>query len=580
MPKTKKSLRIAYCTMEIGLESDIPTYAGGLGMLAADIMRSCADLKVPAACITICWQHGYMKQAIQLDGSQQYEDIAWHPRKHMKRLLKTVTVKIEGRDVTVGGWVYELFSSSESATAGESRSIKKNGSRLAPLARTGHMIPILFLDTNLEENIPEDRAITEHLYGGDGALRMKQELVLGVGGVRMLRALGYDDVGTYHMNEGHAAFLTLELLREHDYKDENVRKSCAFTTHTPVAAGHDYFDYDLAWKICGDILPWHIKDLAGQERLGMTQLAMHLSRYTCGVSKVHGEISRRMFPGEAIDSITNGIHHPTWVSPEMAKLFDAYASGWRENPSVLATRCRELPDAELWDAHMAAKRRLIEEVNKHTAMAFDTETLTIASARRVVSYKRPELLYENLERLQEVCQGKVQIIHAGNAHPADQFAQSVIQRMIERSQILKDVIRIVYLPNYNPDLAKLLVQGADVWLNTPLRLHEASGTSGMKAALNGTLNVSTLDGWWIEAYERDPESGWRIGPLAPAHDSSEHRKIDAEDIYTELQYQIIPEYEYEGHMRWIRRMKRSIGLIGYFNTHRCVKEYLERAWNN
>ena len=311
----------------------------------------------------------------------------------------------------------------------------------------------------------------------------------------------------------------------------------------------------------------------------MTQLAMHLSHYTCGVSQVHGEVSRKMFPGEAIDAITNGIHHTTWVSPEMATLFDAHTKGWREDPLVLAAHCRKIPDAELWKAHMSAKKRLIDEVNKHTAIPFNPEILTIASARRIVSYKRPELLYENLDRLREVCQGKVQIIHAGNAHPADRFAQEVIQRMIERSQHLKGVLRIVYLPNYNPDLAKLLVQGADIWLNTPMRLHEASGTSGMKACLNGVMNLSTLDGWWIEAYEQDPEAGWRIGPLAPAHDSSEHRKIDAEDIYTELQYQIIPEYEYEGRTRWIRRMKRAIGLIGYFNTNRCVEEYLDRAWN-
>ena len=549
MPKTKKSLRVAYFTMEIALEKDIPTYAGGLGVLAADLMRSAADLEIAACCVTICWQHGYMKQEIKLDGSQQYEDIAWHPRKHMKRLPKTVAVKIEGREVTVGGWMYSLKD-----------------------------VPVFFLDTNLEENRPEDREITNHLYGGDGAMRLKQELVLGIGGVRMLRALGYNEVGTYHMNEGHAAFLTLELLKEREYKDENVRKSCVFTTHTPVAAGHDYFEYDLVHRIAGDMIPWHIKKIAGEDRLGMTQLAMHLSRYTCGVSKVHGEISRRMFPGAAIDSITNGIHHPMWVSPEMAKLFDVHIKGWRENPELLEKHCRDLPDNELWEAHKAAKTRLITEVNKHTVTPFDTETLTIASARRIVSYKRPELLYENLERLKEVCHGHVQIIHAGNAHPADRFAQEVIQRMIERAQHLKDFIRIVYLPNYNPDLAKLLVQGADVWLNTPMRLHEASGTSGMKACLNGVLNLSTLDGWWIEGYERDPEAGWRIGPLAPAHDSSEHRKIDAEDLYTELQYQIIPEYEYEEHKRWIRRMKRAIGLVGYFNTHRAVEEYLERAW--
>ncbi len=559
------SLTVAYFSMEIALQKEIPTYAGGLGVLAADIMRSCADLEVPAACVTMCWQHGYMKQKINLDGTQEYKDVNWSPKKYMKKIDKTVTVQIEGRDVIVGAWRYDQLSSHP-----ENQKTSKPANP--------HTVPIFFLDTNLPENSPEDRAITEHLYGGDGTARIKQEMILGLGGVKMLRALGYKDIGTFHMNEGHAAFLTLELLKEHDYKDNVVRQSCAFTTHTPVAAGHDVFDYDLAHRICGDALPWHIKEIAGHERLSMTELALNMSKYTCGVSQVHGGVSRRMFPGREIDAITNGIHHPHWVSPEMGKLFDQRIKGWREKPELLAKHCRDLPDADLWKAHMAAKKRLIKEVNKHTVIPFDPEHLTIAGARRVVSYKRPELLYTNLERLQEVCQGKIQIIHAGNAHPADHFAQEVIQRMIERSQKLRDCVRVVYLPNYNPDLAKLLVQGTDVWINTPMRLHEASGTSGMKAALNGTLNLSTLDGWWIEAYERDPESGWRIGPLAPAHDSGEHRKIDAEDIYTELQYQILPEYEYKGHERWIKRMKRAIGLIGFFNTHRCVNEYLEKAW--
>lgn len=550
MPKTQKNpLKVAYFTMEIALEKEIPTYAGGLGVLAADLMRSAADLEITACCVTICWQHGYMKQEIKLDGSQQYEDIAWHPRKHMKRLPKTVTVKIEGRDVTVGGWVYPLKD-----------------------------VPIFFLDTNLEENRPEDREITNHLYGGDVSMRLRQELVLGIGGVRMLRALGLDEIGTYHMNEGHAAFLTLELLREREFRNENVKKSCAFTTHTPIAAGHDVFEYDLAHKICVEHLPWHIRDIAGQDRLSMTELAMNMSRGIFGVSQIHGEVSRTMFHRDDIGAITNGVHHVHWASPSMQTLFNDHIPGWQEDPELLFIHCRDIPDKELWQAHLDAKEALIQEVNKHTVTPFDTKHLTIASARRVVGYKRPELIYTNLERLKEVCCGRVQIIHAGNAHPQDAFGQGVIQRMIERAQHLKDFIRIVYLPNYNPELAKLLTQGADVWLNTPMRLHEASGTSGMKAALNGTLNLSTLDGWWAEAFARDSEAGWRIGPLANAVDAEDHVKLDAEDLYTQLQYKVIPEYYYEGHARWLRRMKRAIGLAGYFNTHRAVKEYMAKAW--
>lgn len=552
MPKSP--LTVAYFTMEIGLESRMPTFAGGLGILATDIMHSCADTGVAAACITMCWQNGYMRQTLHTDGTQRYEPVLWNPSQCMRKATERITVQCAGRTVQVGAWIYELRGSS-------------------------CVVPVIFLDTDLPENAAGDRQITAHLYGGDGAMRLKQEIVLGIGGVRMLRALGYSTIGTFHMNEGHAAFLTLELLRERNWNNDDVRRSCAFTTHTPVPAGHDVFDYDLAYRIAGDQLPWHIREIAGKDILSMTELALRMSRYTCGVSKVHGEVSRRMFPWATIDTITNGVHHVHWTAPEFQNLYDSYIHGWRESPRLLAERCRELPDDQLWAMHQLAKDRLIAHANQFTDLPLDPHRLTIASARRVVSYKRPELLYTNLERLREICQGKVQIIHAGNAHPEDPFGQGVIQRMIQRSRKLRDSVRIVYVPNYNPDLAALLTAGADVLLNTPMRLHEASGTSGMKACVNGVLNFSTLDGWWIEAFAFDPEAGWRIGPLASAlPDAEETTHVDAEDLYTQLQYEVIPEFAYENHVRWIRRMKRSIGLIGYFNTHRCVGEYREKAW--
>src|SRR3989344_322419 len=541
----KKNLKIAYFSMEIGIRSEMPTYAGGLGMLAGDIMRSCADMGLNAACITMCWQHGYMKQKIYPDGSQSYTDRHWNPVDFMKKVDETITVTVEGRDVKVGAWMYELEGMEKT-------------------------VPVFFLDTNIEGNQPGDREITKYLYGGDGAMRLKQEVVLGIGGVRMLRALGYEHVGTYHMNEGHAALLTLELLRERGYEDDAVRPNCAFTTHTPVKAGHDVFAYDLAKRVLGEMLPWHIQKLAGQEQLSMTELAMSLSHYTCGVSKIHGEVAQQMFPGREIDYITNGIHHLTWAHPALAKVFDQYCAGWQKDPSILAKNCRQIDDAALWQAHQIAKKALIKEVNKHTVVKFETDVLTIASARRIVPYKRPELIYENLVRLKEVASGKVQIIHAGNAHPEDVFAQEVIKHMIQRSSELKDYVKIVYLANYDLELAKMLTAGADLWLNTPMRLHEASGTSGMKACLNGVLNLSTLDGWWIEAYALDPEAGWRIGPLVQVTDLEENLKLDAEDVYTQLQYEVIPEYYYQDRVRWIRRMKRAIGLLGYFNTQRCV----------
>jgi alpha-glucan phosphorylase-like protein len=554
MPPDQKNLRVAYFTMEVGFKSSIPTFAGGLGILASDLMRSATDLGVAAACMTVCWQHGYLKQGIAFDGTQTYEELSWNPEAELTRLPQKVTVTIENRPVTIGVWLLELRSGQ-------------------------HTVPVYFLDTNLPENRPEDRDITKYLYGGDGAMRIRQELVLGIGGVRMLRALGYQTVGTYHMNEGHCAFLTLELLRERGWNDDDVRTSCAFTTHTPVKAGHDVFDYDLASRIAGDNLPWHIKKIAGEDALSMTRLAMHMSRKTFGVSRVHGQVAQKMLENPSVDFITNGAHHLTWTCEPMQQLFDRFVPGWREKPELLSEHAHDIPDDMLWEAHRTAKQSLLDEVKRHTDIPFDLECLTIASARRVVPYKRPELLYTNLDRLVEVGRGKLQIIHAGNAHPSDSFSQEVIRRMIERSQTLKDYIKIVYLPNYSPDLAKLLTSGADVWLNTPMRLHEASGTSGMKACLNGVLNVSTLDGWWIEGYEMDPGAGWRVGPLASAlGDTEETLRVDAEDLYTQLQYQVLREYYYKERLRWIKRMKRSIRLMGYFNSQRCVRDYLEKAW--
>lgn len=549
-----QSLEVAYFSMEVALKSEIPTYAGGLGVLAGDLMHSCADLKIPAAAITICWQHGYLRQFLQPDGTQRYEDMLWEPERYMERLKEKVTVWMEGRNVAVGGWVYRIVSGD-------------------------HTVPIYFLDTDLEENSPQDREITNHLYGGDGAMRIKQELVLGIGGVRMLRALGYSEIRNYHMNEGHAAFLTLELLRERGFKDDEVKKSCVFTTHTPIKAGHDVFDYDLAWRVAGDSLPWHIRQLAGEDGLSMTHLALSLSRYTFGVSQIHGQVARGMFPGEEIDAITNGSHHIRWASSEMKTLLDKYAQGWREDPALLTKICRDLPDDEVWSAHQAAKKRLVDYVNMKTEYPFDPNILTIASARRIVQYKRPDILYTNLLHLKEIGSGRLQVIHAGNAHPADTFAQEMIRKIVAKSKELRGAINVVYLPNYNLDLAHLLTSGADVWLNTPMRLHEASGTSGMKACLNGVLNLSSLDGWWIEGYRMDTEAGWRIGPLARALETEDQRKaVDAEDLYTQLMFEVIPEYYRPDRRRWMRRMKRAIGIAGYFNTHRCIREYQEKAW--
>jgi len=547
-----KDIQIAYFTMEIGMSNAIPTYAGGLGILAADLMRSCADLKTPVACMTMCWKHGYTHQDVDANGKQSYSDIHWHPEKELSKLGTTIDVSIEGRTVKVGAWMY-------------------------PLKSGKHTVPVYFLDTDLPENSQEDRDITKYLYGGTLATRVKQEVVLGIGGVRMLRALGHTDIGHFHLNEGHSAFLTLELLKENNFDDKEVRKRCAFTTHTPIAAGHDVFPYDLAWNIVGNMLPWHIKKVAGDEMLSMTLLAMNESSYTCGVSRIHGKVAADMLGNGNIDYITNGIHHPTWASSPIRKMLDTYVPNWKEEPDQLK-KVLSLPNEELWKAHQQNKKKLCEEVRKRTGQDFSENILTIVAARRIVPYKQTELLYANMDRLVSVANGKLQIVHSGNSHPNDSFSQEIVQHLSKRSKEYAGKISIAYLPNHSPDSAKILTAGADIWLNTPERLKEASGTSGMKAAMNGGINLSVLDGWWAEAYAMDPESGWRIGPEMGHGGIEEMVKQDAEDLYTQLEFEIIPSYYADSKDGWIDRMKRSMALLSYFNTHRCILEYREKAW--
>lgn len=545
-------LPVAYFTMEIGLESSMPTFAGGLGMLAADLLKSCADMGVGAACLTMCWKRGYPRQQLHDNGDQSFADGVWDPASRLTLLPQRVTVKVEGRDVQVGV-------------------------RMLNIAGVASTVPVYFLDTDLPENAEQDREITNQLYGGDQRMRLMQETVLGIGGVRMLRALGYDDIDHFHLNEGHCAFLTLELLRERNFVDADVRRSCAFTTHTPIPAGHDVFPYDLAERVLGDQLPWHIRKLAGEDHLSTTTLAMTLSHYTCGVSQLHGEVSRGMLNNASIGAITNGVHAPTWASPELSALFDTYLPEWRANPSVLQN-ARAIPAEQLWQAHMAGKQRLCDEVQKRTGRTFDPNVLTLVEARRIVPYKQIDLLYADIKRLVAIGGGKLQIIHSGNTFPGDQFARDMVKKLTQVAKEMGEQVKLVFLPNYGPDLAKILVGGCDVWCNTPTRRLEASGTSGMKAALNGVLNCSILDGWWIEGFALKPESGWRIGPQLPVADEDSLRHVDAEEFYETLQTEILPQYGEPTHERWTQRMYDAIGLLATFNTNRCIEEYCRYAW--
>lgn len=557
---------IAYFSMEIGLTPEIPTYSGGLGILAGDTIKSAADLKLPLIGVTLLTKKGYFEQVIDEEGNQIEKEADFNPEKCMQKLDINVTVKIEGRNVYVTPWLYFVKSP------------------------TGNEVPVIFLDTDVEQNNEEDRKITHYLYGGDARYRFKQELVLGIGGIRVLKELGIE-FRRYHMNEGHSALLTLELLN--DYKrnieevwDENlvwdperVKDLCVFTTHTPVAAGHDKFDYNLVSDILrDDYVPIEvIKRFGGQDVLNMTLLALNLSEYVNGVAKKHGEVSRKLFPGYEINAITNGVHSYTWVSKHIAQLYDRYIPGWANEPELFV-RAETIPDDELFQAHQAAKKELFEYIKNTTGIEMDLDILTIGFARRATAYKRPNLLFFDIERFLRITEGKVQIVYGGKAHPKDLPGKEIIKKIVNLSKQLRDRVKIVYIPNYNMAIAKKIVAGVDLWLNTPQRPLEASGTSGMKAAHNGVINFSVLDGWWIEGYI-EGVTGWSIGSM-PKEDrlDEDTSAADADDLYNKLEQEIIPTY-YNNRPKWIYMMKNSISKIAYyFNTHRMMRRYVTEAY--
>jgi len=557
--------KIAYFSMEIGVHNDIPTYSGGLGVLAGDTIRSGADLKLPMVAVTLMSRKGYFTQEIDSTGKQIEHAAVWNPADYMKLLPYRATVQIEGKDVQVQAWLYNVKS------------------------LTGGSIPVFFLDTNLPANTPENREITAHLYGGDKAYRLKQEIVLGLGGVRMLHAMEFE-IKKYHMNEGHASFLLLELLNRfkkpiEDVWDEklvwdkrSVKNLCVFTTHTPVEAGHDKFPYDLVIKTMGEIVPLSLlQDLAGKDGLNMTLLALNLSRYINGVAKKHGEVSQSMFPGYEIHAITNGVHSFTWTCDSFKKIFDEYLPGWANEPELFV-RVGRIPDEKLWNAHAEAKQHLISHVREQTGVELSPDVLTLGFARRATAYKRADLLFRDLERFERIGTGKLQIVYAGKAHPHDTPGKQLIQNIFHYKEKLKDKIKIVYLQNYNMETALKIVSGVDVWLNTPLRPLEASGTSGMKATHNGVMNFSVLDGWWIEGHI-EGFTGWSIGPapqeLTPGADADAR---DAEDLYQKLEHVLIPLYRNERHT-WIRMMQNAIGKNAYyFNSHRMMRRYVTEAY--
>ncbi len=537
----------------------MPTYSGGLGVLAGDTLRSAADLGIPLVAFTLLHRKGYFQQHLDKSGVQTEEVQPWDPADFCTEEPSRITVSVEDRIVTVRAWRYNLEG------------------------RSGHVVPIYLLDTDIGENSGWDRGLTDHLYGGDTNYRLQQEIVLGMGGMRMSKALGLH-VNVYHMNEGHAALLTLALLESQlgggpqgaatESDLAMVRSKCVFTTHTPVPAGHDRFSIEQAIRILGAERTARLQKLNcfKDGLLNMTLLALRFSRYANGVAMQHGKVSREMFPEFAIDVITNGVHAPTWTSEPIQQMLDTHIPAWRRDNLYLRNSI-DLPEKAILSAHARAKENLLAEVGSRTGLVLDPRILTLGFARRVATYKRAGLMFTDPERLLNIAAkaGGLQILVAGKAHPQDEPGKALIRQVVENSEKLSsDGLRIVYLENYAWDLGALLTSGVDVWVNTPRRPYEASGTSGMKAALNGVPSLSILDGWWIEGCI-EGVTGWAIED--GANDAEE-----ASAFYSKLENAVVPLY-LQAPEKWARLMRTTLAFNGsYFNTNRMVKQYNRNAY--
>lgn len=565
--------KIAYFSMEIGLADAWPTYSGGLGVLAGDTVRSAADGGVPMVAVSLVHRRGYFRQRLDAAGHQTEEPDAWSPEDNLVELPARVHLELSGRDVTVRAWRHD---------------VKGVG---------GHVVPVLLLDTDLPQNAETDRGITDHLYGGDARYRLTQEAVLGIAGVRMLRALGYAALRRFHMNEGHAALLVIELGWEEMQRRGQtvvtrdiaaaVRPLCVFTTHTPVRAGHDQFALGLVRDVItgyGSAFNERVAEFCLEHTLNMTYLALDNSQFINGVAKRHGEISRHMFAQYKIDSITNGVHAGHWTAPPIAALFDRHIAAWREDNASLRYALG-IPKQELWLAHQQAKDALIRDVNQRCGAALAPNVFTIGFARRATTWKRADLLFHDVQRLLALHRnaGPIQVIYGGKAHPADEGGKDLIRRLFEFIASLRGQLTVAYVENYDMATARRMVAGVDLWLNTPQPPLEASGTSGMKAALNGVPQLSVLDGWWVEGCI-EGVTGWSVGPGnggnggAAPDEAVDDRAADAQALYNKLEMVVLPAY-YRDTDRYMDVMRHAIALnASFFNTERMVDQYVRKAY--
>ena len=539
---------VGYFTAEIGLWSELHTYSGGLGVLAGDHVKSAADAEIDLIGITLLYREGYGRQHIDQDGNQSESFAAIDPADHLIDTGLELMLPLDGTTIYSRIWKVEV------------------------VGITGHIVPVYFLDTHHPKNSDYHSMLGARLYGGDDEVRIRQEYLLGVGGLRLLNLLRIELDGL-HLNEGHCTFALLELLNK-GWTRNDLEKKVLFTTHTPVPAGHDRFNWDSVKAVLGDMLPEDAKQLviaAGDpengEKCSMSHLAVGLVNKVNAVSNLNAIVASGMFGENHIHPITNGVHHITWTSPPMAELYDNQLPNWKSDPTQLAYSGK-ISDEDLLAAREKNRSIFRELVKASTGVELHKEKLTVGFARRFATYKRANLVFSDIERLREIAGGEIQFVFSGKAHPRDEGGKQLIRDIYGSAKQIEGEIPVAFLENYDMDTGLAITSGVDIWLNNPIRPLEASGTSGMKAAMNGVPNCSILDGWWPEGCQHGV-NGWAIGESEDDRDDER----DANNIYSVLEHEVLPAWR-QGSTVWANIMRSSIATSARFTGARMITDYL------
>lgn len=549
--KTRFKKNAAYFSMEIGLEDSMKTYAGGLGILAGDTLKSAADLGLKVYGISILYKFGYFKQYLNEEGQQIEVPDEWDFRNYLTFTGKVITFDLKGESVSAEIWKYEV------------------------LGVTGHVVPVYFLNTDIDSNSQANRYISFNLYTPFEDTRLRQEITLGIGGIKALEELGHDNLDNYHLNESHAVFSILALEEKLESREEVVKK-IVFTTHTPAEHGHKKYNRDtLEYILHPTYMDLLRKDFDGDE-LHLTKFGLRNAKYSNGVSKLHGQVSSNMFPEFKIDFVTNGIHANTWAGSATSEVLKRFVKGWEKSPGLL-TQSATIPEGEILEMHQANKQELMNYVKVKTGNVLDVNTFTIGFARRVDGYKRSGFIFRNMSVLTKIAKkfGGLQIIFSGKAYFDYGPSEDIIKNVFKHAKEDLGLLKVIFLEDYGMYTSQMMVQGCDIWLNNPIKPLEASGTSGMKAALNGVPSLSTIDGWWVEGWE-EGFTGWSIGSEDPYENDEEH---DLYDMYSKLEFVVIPMWK-EHKVKWARVQRNCIAKnASYFNTHRMVEEYVEKGYS-